>query len=106
MAKQNTTSPQSKSNIKHENAATLPLGRLNFILMAVAGFLIVIGFALMVGGGTGDASYSPTIFSSTRIVVAPLLAFLGFLLMGIAIIVKPRKTLKDTDTDNTLSAGR
>lgn len=80
-----------KKSMKREAYDTLPLTRRNFILMAVSGLLIVIGFALMVGGGSDDPLvFSEDIFSNTRIVVGPLLAFAGFLTMAIAIIIKPK----------------
>ena len=80
-----------KKSMKREAYATLPLTRRNFILMAVSGLLIVIGFALMVGGGSDDPLvFSEDIFSNTRIVVGPLLAFAGFLTMAVAIIIRPK----------------
>ena len=65
-------------------------GPLNFVCMAVCIALIVIGFALMAGPGSSEATgFNPDIFSTRRIVVGPTIAFLGFLLMAFAIIVKP-----------------
>lgn len=93
-----TTNKETKK-IKREEYAALPLVRRNFIIMAVAGLLIILGFALMVGGGTGDATFSNEIFSVRRIVIAPMLAFLGFVLMGIAIIIKPGQKKAD-DAEN------
>lgn len=57
-------------------------GKENFILITVAVLFIVIGFVLMSGGGSTDGvSFNPEIFSTRRIVVAPLVVMLGFLLM-------------------------
>lgn len=53
--------------------------------------LIIIGFALMSGGGSTGTEFNPEVFSTRRIVVGPLLAFLGFLLMAFAIIYIPKK---------------
>ena len=53
-------------------------GKENFILIAGAVVLIIIGFMLMSGGGSGDESFNPEIFSTRRIVVAPLVTVLGF----------------------------
>ena len=47
-------------------------GKENFILIAGAVVLIIIGFILMSGGGSDDATFNPEIFSTRRIVVAPL----------------------------------
>ncbi|MBP3589475.1 MAG: DUF3098 domain-containing protein, partial [Muribaculaceae bacterium] len=56
-----------------------------------AGAMIVLGFILMLGGSTTEAEFNPDIFSTRRIVVGPAIAFLGFVAMAIAIIIKPRK---------------
>jgi len=72
----------------------LPLTRLNFILMAIAGAVIVLGFLLMTGAPSGADTFNPDIFSTRRIVVGPTIAFLGYLFMGAAIMwpSKSRKT--------------
>lgn len=69
----------------------LPLDKKNFILMAIAALMIVIGFLLMLGGASTPEEFNPEIFSTRRIVVGPTLAFLGFVFMGFAIIYRPRK---------------
>lgn len=68
-----------------------PLTKRNYIAMALAGFLIVLGFALMLGGSTTESEFNPDIFSTRRIVVGPAVAFIGFLTMAISIIYKPKK---------------
>lgn len=70
----------------------MPFDKTNFLMMAGCILLIVVGFALMSGGGSAtDTEFNPEIFSTRRIVVGPLLTFLGFLLMAFAIIWTPRK---------------
>lgn len=66
-------------------------GKENFILIAVAVVFIVIGFMLMSGGGSVDeVSFNPEIFSTRRIVIAPLVTMLGFLLMIAGILVNSK----------------
>ncbi|MBD5321734.1 MAG: DUF3098 domain-containing protein [Bacteroides sp.] len=65
--------------------------RHNFILMAVAGAMIVLGFLLMVGGASTMDSFNADIFSTRRIVVGPAIAFLGFIFMGVGIMYSPKK---------------
>jgi hypothetical protein len=55
-------------------------GKENFILIAVAVACIVLGFILMSGGGSGD------IFSARRIVVAPVVTVIGFVMMIFGIL--------------------
>lgn len=69
----------------------MPLGRINFTAMAVAGAVIVLGFLLMLGGSSSADEFNPDIFSTRRIVVGPTVSFLGFLLMAFAIIYRPKK---------------
>jgi len=74
-------------------------GRENFIIIAVAVFLITIGFILMSGGGSTDGvSFNPDIFSPRRIVVAPIVVVLGFALVVVGILKKPKDTPSDTDS--------
>ena len=62
-------------------------GKENFILIAVAVAVIIIGFVLMIGGGDADAtSFNPEIFSTRRIVVAPVVTMIGFGLMIVGIL--------------------
>lgn len=63
----------------------------NYILIAVSIVLILVGFVLMSGGGSSDPEvFNPEIFSVRRIVVAPALCTLGFLMMVVALIYKPK----------------
>lgn len=74
-----------------DNRPLLPLTRVNFIAMAVSAVVIIIGFLLMLGPGSGvNGEFNPDIFSTRRVVVGPTIAFLGFVAMGIAIIYKPK----------------
>ncbi len=66
-------------------------GKENFILVAIAVAIIVIGFALMVGGSTTEEAFNPSIFDTQRIVVAPLTCLAGFVLMIYAIVRKSKK---------------
>lgn len=69
---------------------TRPFGKINFICMGICLVLIIVGFLLMSGPGSSpETGFNPDIFSTRRIVVGPALAFLGFLFMAFAIIIKP-----------------
>lgn len=61
-------------------------GKENFILIAVAVACIVLGFLLMSGGGSGDSTFNPEIFSARRIVVAPIVTMIGFVVMIFGIL--------------------
>ena len=56
-------------------------GKENFIWIGISVLCIVLGFVLMSGGGSGDYSFNPEIFSARRVVVAPVVTVAGFALM-------------------------
>lgn len=61
-------------------------GKENFILIGIAITCIVIGFLLMSGGGSGDSTFNPEIFSARRVVVAPAVTVIGFVMMIFGIL--------------------
>ncbi|MBQ7041210.1 MAG: DUF3098 domain-containing protein [Muribaculaceae bacterium] len=69
----------------------MPLAKINFILMAIAGLMIIIGFLLMLGSSSTPEEFNPDIFSTRRIIIGPTIAFLGFLFMGFGIIYRSKK---------------
>ena len=73
-----------------ENEESFALNKINYIIMAIAVVVIIIGFALMTGQPNG-AEFNEDVFSTRRIVVAPTIAFLGFLMVIVAILWKPKK---------------
>lgn len=81
---------KKNSQLDPETYVEFPLVKINFILMAIAGAAIIIGFLLMIGGSTTADGFNPDIFSTRRIVVGPGLSFLGFLFMAFAIIYRPK----------------
>lgn len=86
---------RAAKGLERETFDQRALGRNNYIGMAVAGAMIVIGFLLMLGGSSTVNEFNPDIFSTRRIVVGPAIAFLGFVAMAVAVCVKPRKSAKD-----------
>lgn len=84
----------SKSLIDKETQEQMPLLANNFLLMAISLIMIILGFALMGGSSSGLDSFNWDIFSFRRIVAGPTISFLGFVLMAIAIIVKPKDAKK------------
>ena len=65
------------------------ISKINYILIAVAFAIIVIGFLLM-GGKPSGVEFNLDIFSTRRIVVGPMISFSGFLFMVFAILYKPK----------------
>lgn len=88
----NHTKTDNPTVIEKESYVQLPLVKINFIMMAIAGAAIIIGFLLMLGGSSTPEAFNPDIFSTRRIVVGPTIAFLGFIFMGVGIIYRPRNS--------------
>ncbi len=68
----------------------MPLGKINYIMMAVCLVLIVIGLCLMAGSANQGETFNYDIFNSTRTTVGPMIALLGFVLMAPAILYRKK----------------
>lgn len=70
----------------------MTLTKSNYIILAISIAVIVLGFILMSGTGSSEESFTPDIFSSTRIKVAPLVCFIGFVGIIAGIMYKGKET--------------
>lgn len=66
------------------------LDRMNFILIAIGVIIIIAGLLLMTGPSSTESHFEPDIFSTRRIVLAPLVCFVGFVFMIFAIMFRPK----------------
>ena len=57
-------------------------------ILSTAIAFIAIGYLLMAGSGSTGQQFNPNIFSTRRIVVAPMLCLAGYLLIIVGIIKK------------------
>ena len=94
-AEASPASARKSGQLVKESDSERPLGRLNFIFMAVAGLMIIVGFLLMLGAPSTTDTFNPDIFSTRRVVVGPMIAFLGFVGMAVAIVLSPAKKGSD-----------
>lgn len=78
----------------------------NYIICAAAFLVIILGFLLMTGPstvfpseavGSPNNGFEPDIFSTRRIVVAPMITFAGFLLMIVGILFPRKKDKTQTN---------
>ena len=73
-----------------------PFTKENYRLLIAGVIIIVVGFILMIGGGSDDPDvFNPEIFSFRRITLAPMVALFGFIFIIYAIMKKPRETKKE-----------
>ena len=66
------------------------LDKLNFILIAIGIVIIIAGLLLMTGPSSTETHFEPDIFSTRRIVVAPIVCFVGFIFMIFAIMFRSK----------------
>ncbi|KGN78212.1 membrane protein [Porphyromonadaceae bacterium COT-184 OH4590] len=66
------------------------MSKINYILIAIAVALITLGFVLMTGSPS-TMEFNPDIFSFRRITLAPIVCFIGFLMVIAGIMYKPKQ---------------
>lgn len=65
--------------------------KINYLLIALSVLLILVGFALMSGGGSSNPQvFNEEIFSAQRIRVAPIVCVVGFGLMIVGILYRSK----------------
>jgi len=76
-----------------ENNSNFALGKENYLYLAIGFVIIIVGFLLMVGGGSDDPKVfnGDELFSFRRIVLAPIVVLFGFFFEIWAIMKKPKE---------------
>ena len=78
-----------------ENKLNFAFSKENFIIVAVAVAIIILGFCLMIGGAsTEEHGFNPEMFSFRRIVLAPIVTVIGFVLVAVGILRKDKNLEK------------
>lgn len=70
------------------------LSKINYILIAAAFLVVVLGFIIMSGDPSGEV-FNPDIYSTKRIIVGPMISLAGFIFMVVAILYKPKKKVQE-----------
>ena len=66
-------------------------GKQNYLIFIAGVVLIVLGYLLMIGGGSDDPNvFNPAIFDSQRITIAPMVCLVGFVTVIVAIMWRPK----------------
>ncbi len=92
---------EKKKTVRAHEPATQPkapvqkadfaFGKENYRLMLIGLAFIVVGFLLMIGGGSKDPKvFNPEIFDFRRLTLAPILVLAGFVTEIFAIMKKPK----------------
>ena len=84
-----------------EKTKKAPLFRkVNYILMGIGLVILIIGYLCLRGGAVEDPNtFNAEIFNKQRIVVAPVLMFLGLVIEIVAIMWHPRTKKEDNQTN-------
>jgi len=78
--------------LKDVNNGDFAFGKQNYKLLIIGFAIIVLGFILMVGGGSDDPNvFNEEIFSFRRITLAPIIVLFGFIFEIWAIMKKPKE---------------
>jgi len=80
-----------EQTVKTTNVGEFAFGKENYRLMLIGLAFIVVGFLLMVGGGSSDPKvFNPEIFSFRRLTLAPILILAGYVIEIFAIMKRPK----------------
>jgi len=74
----------SKTSRKTERTHLFSTTGCHVILVACA--LIIAGYVLMSGSGSTESGFCPDVFSARRIVIAPAVCLIGYLLIIVGIL--------------------
>ena len=76
---------------ENANKIDFPFGKENYKLLLISLGIIVLGFMLMIGGGSADPNtFNDEIFSFRRITLAPIVVIAGFIATVFAIMKKAK----------------
>lgn len=80
-----------KTGMTPEKKAGFPLPVKSYEMILIGFGIIILGFILMMGGGTEDPNqFSYDIFSFRRITLAPIVVLAGFAFIFWAVMRKPK----------------
>jgi hypothetical protein len=87
-----TGSPTGKQTLdKKTEKVQFAFGKINYQLMFIGLAFLLLGYILMIGGGSDDPNkFSWDLFNFQRITLAPILLLIGFVIEIFAIMKKPK----------------
>ena len=92
IGKEETSPPKSNNGevnlLEYSKTAPFSFSSSNYMLLFIGLAINILGFMLMIGGGSDDPSQfdKNELFSSTRITIAPMLIVLGYAVIAYGIM--------------------
>jgi len=78
---------------KNKKTGEFLFGKRNYTIMIIGIIIILIGFGLMIGGGSDDPNiFNEEIYNFRRIRLAPTVVLIGLAVEIYAIMAKPKKS--------------
>jgi len=91
MKQKETNRPSAPEKQKTASSSDFAFGKENYKLLLIGLVLILVGFLLMIGGGSKDPNvFSDDIFNFRRLTLAPILVLAGYVVEIFAIMKKPK----------------
>jgi membrane-bound ClpP family serine protease len=86
-----TTVKRPLKTVEQKPRMSFAFTRKNYIILLFGIFLIIIGYVLLAGGGTKDPNqFSYELFSTQRMVTAPIILMLGYVTIAVSIMYKEK----------------
>ncbi|HAA00042.1 MAG TPA: DUF3098 domain-containing protein [Flavobacteriales bacterium] len=81
---------------RHEQPTQIPFTRENYYFIIAGVVLVILGFMAMIGGGSTEANEfnEAELFSFRRITLAPFLVILGYVVVLVGILRRPKNENK------------
>ena len=82
---------KNKQSTENEGMKQMPFGHDNYFWVIIGLAFLLVGFLLMIGGGSDDPDvFNEAIFNFRRLTLAPILVLTGFGIQIYAIMKKPK----------------
>ena len=83
---------KNKNHKNEQEEVKMPFGRDNYLWVIIGLAFLLIGFLLMIGGGSDNPDvFNEAIFNFRRLTLAPILVLIGFGIQIYAIMKRPKK---------------
>ena len=82
----------TKKEVNEKEKKQMPFGRDNYKWVLIGLVFLLVGFILMIGGGSDNPDvFNESIFSFRRLTLSPILILIGFGIQFYAIMKRPKE---------------